>query len=62
MSICKLLDLATCLYRMQIFGYLILSNGMEPKQVERVFGTSHPDPVEMEKAKKVLKVRINRFL
>lgn len=27
------------------------------KQVERVFGASHPDPLEIEKAKKVLKVR-----
>ncbi|CAH1426536.1 unnamed protein product [Lactuca virosa] len=25
------------------------------KEVERVFGSSHPDPVEIEKAKKVLK-------
>ena len=27
------------------------------KQVEKVFGVSHPDPMEIEKAKKVLKVR-----
>lgn len=27
------------------------------KQVEKVFGSSHPDPHEVEKAKKVLKVR-----
>lgn len=27
------------------------------KQVEKVFGASHPDPIEIEKAKKVLKVR-----
>lgn len=26
-------------------------------QVERVFGANHPDPLEIEKAKKVLKVR-----
>ncbi|RFS87765.1 hypothetical protein CH426_26470, partial [Klebsiella aerogenes] len=25
------------------------------KEVERVFGASHPDPLEVEKAKKVLK-------
>jgi hypothetical protein len=25
--------------------------------VERVFGANHPDPLEIEKAKKVLKVR-----
>ncbi|KAG5090339.1 hypothetical protein JHK82_049117 [Glycine max] len=28
---------------------------MEPKQVEKVFTASHPDPMEMEKAKKMLK-------
>lgn len=28
------------------------------KQVEKVFGASRPDPVEIEKAKKVLKVSI----
>jgi len=27
------------------------------EQVERVFNASHPDPLEMEKAKKTLKVR-----
>ena len=26
------------------------------KQVEKVFGANHPDPMEIEKAKKVLKV------
>lgn len=26
-------------------------------QVERVFGAGHPDPLEIEKAKKMLKVR-----
>jgi len=26
-------------------------------QVERVFSANHPDPLEIEKAKKVLKVR-----
>lgn len=28
------------------------------KQVEKVFGANHPDPMEIEKAKKVLKVCI----
>ena len=32
------------------------------KQVERVFGASHPDPLEIEKAKKVLKVRSAVFV
>ncbi|KAG4920162.1 hypothetical protein JHK86_048975 [Glycine max] len=32
-----------------------LSRRMEPKQVEKVFTASHPDPMEMEKAKKMLK-------
>jgi hypothetical protein len=30
-------------------------------QVEKVFGASHPDPMEIEKAKKVLKVRTNNL-
>ena len=46
----------------QIFGSFILPNGMEPKQVEKVFTASHPDPMEIEKAKKMLKVNINHFL
>ena len=33
----------------------VLTN--DPGQVERVFSASHPDPQEIEKAKKVLKVR-----
>lgn len=32
------------------------------KQVERVFGASHPDPLEIEKAKKVLRVRSAVFV
>lgn len=47
---------------MQIFGSLILTIGMEPKQVEKVFTANPPDPIEMEKAKKMLKVSINHFL
>ena len=35
-------------------GYLISS---KYEQVERVFNANHPDPLEIEKAKKVLKVR-----
>ena len=35
-------------------GYLICSKF---EQVERVFNANHPDPLEIEKAKKVLKVR-----
>jgi hypothetical protein len=30
--------------------------------VEKVFGASHPDPMEIEKAKKVLKVRTKHLL
>lgn len=29
--------------------------------MEKVFGASHPDPMEIEKAKKVLKVRTNNL-
>lgn len=46
----------------QIFGSLILTIGMEPKQVEKVFTANPPDPIEMEKAKNMLKVGINHFL
>jgi len=35
---------------------------MEPKQVEKVFTANPPDPIEMEKATKMLKVSINHFL
>lgn len=37
-----------------VFGYFIFL--LNFGQVERVFGTNHPEPVEVEKAKKVLKV------
>ena len=35
---------------------------MKFDQVEKVFGASHPEPVEIEKAKKVLKVRAKHLL
>lgn len=35
---------------------------MKFKQVEKVFGASHPDPAEIEKAKRVLKVRTKHLL
>lgn len=35
---------------------------MKFKQVEKVFGASHPDPTEIEKAKRVLKVRTKHRL
>jgi hypothetical protein len=35
----------------------VLYNDYLPLQVETVFSTDHPDPVEMERAKKVLKVK-----
>jgi len=47
---------------MQIFVSLILTIGMEPKQVEKVFTANPPDPIEMEKAKKMLKVGVIHFL